>query len=73
MKNNSNRDEIYEKNSRIHWDRLQNKKGDFKGAKYNPSFGQDAGIQKTLVETYKDNTKKSTEQKAEEEGETINL
>ena len=38
--------------------RLENKQGDCKRVKHNPSFGQNTGIQKTLVETYKDNTKK---------------
>jgi DNA modification methylase len=33
--NNSSRDEIYEKNSRIHLDRSQNKYRDCKGIKYN--------------------------------------
>jgi len=48
-------------------DRLKKKHRDSKRAKHNHSFGQNTGIQKTLVETYKENTKKkSTEQKAAE-------
>ena len=36
QKNNSSRDEIYEKNSRIHLDRLQNKYTNYKGIKITP-------------------------------------
>jgi len=46
--NNSSRDEIHEKNSRIHLDRLQNKWTNCKGAKNNTNFGQITGIQEKL-------------------------
>ena len=48
MKNNGSRDEIYEKNSRIHLDRLQNKYTNYKGIKNNTNFGQITGIQEKL-------------------------
>jgi len=55
MKNNSSRNKIYEKNSRIHMDRLQNIHGDCKRTKYNCSFGQNTRIKKKLVATHKQN------------------
>ena len=42
------RDEIHEKNSRIHLDRLQNKCTNSKGVKNNTNFGQTTGIQEKL-------------------------
>jgi len=48
QKYNSSRDEMHEKNSRIHWDRLQNKCTNCKGVKNNTNFGQIAGIQDKL-------------------------
>ena len=45
QKNNSSRDEIYDKKSRIHLDRLQNKYTHYKGIKNNTNFGQITGIQ----------------------------
>ena len=48
QKNNSTRDEIQEKNSRIHLDRLQNKYTNCKGVKNNTNFGQITGIQEKL-------------------------
>jgi len=47
-RDNSSRDEIYEKNSRIHLDRLQNKYTNYKGIKNNTNFGQITGIQEKL-------------------------
>jgi len=44
-KNNSSRDEIHEKNSRIHLERCQNKCTNYKGVKNNTNFGQITGIQ----------------------------
>jgi len=38
------RDEIHEKNSRIHLSRLQNKYTNCKGIKNNTNFGQNTGI-----------------------------
>jgi len=52
-KNNSSRDEICEKNSRIHLDRLQNKYTNYKGIKNNTNFGQITGIQEKLDKTCK--------------------
>ena len=49
QKNNSSRDEMHEKNSVIHLDRLWNKYRDCKGNKYGPSFGQNTGVQKKLI------------------------
>ena len=45
QKNNSNRDEIHEENSRIHLGRLQNKYTNCKGVKNNTNLGQITGIQ----------------------------
>ena len=53
QKNNSSRDEIHEKNSRIHLDRLQNKYTNCKGVKNNTNFGQITGIQEKLDTTCK--------------------
>jgi len=52
-KNNSSRDEIHENNSRIHWDRLQNKCTNCKRIKNNTNFGQITGIQEKLDITCK--------------------
>ena len=43
------------KYSRMRLGRLQNKHRDSKRTKYNPSFGQNTGIEKKLVATYKQN------------------
>ena len=51
--NRSSRDEISQKNSRIYLERLLNK---YKRIKHIPSFGQNTGIQKKLVATYKQNS-----------------
>jgi hypothetical protein len=48
QKNNSSRDEIYEKNSSIHLDRLQNKYTDHRGIINNTNSGQITGIHKKL-------------------------
>jgi hypothetical protein len=53
QENNSSRDEIYEKNSRIHLDRLQNKYTNCKGTKNNTNSGQTTGIQEELDTTCK--------------------
>jgi hypothetical protein len=53
--NNSSRDEICEKNSRMHSDRSENKYKDYKVIKYNPSFGQNMETQEKLDITYKSN------------------
>jgi len=53
QKNNSSRDEIFEKNSRIHLDRLQNKCTNCKGAENNTNFGQITGIKEKLDTTCK--------------------
>jgi hypothetical protein len=42
------RDEIHEKNRRIHLDRTQNKHRDCKGNKYKPSFEKSTGIQEKI-------------------------
>ena len=55
QKNNSSRDEIYEKNSRIHLDRLQNKYTNYKRIKSNNNFGQITGVQEKLDITCKQN------------------
>ena len=52
-KNNSSRDEIYENNSRIHLDRLQNKYTNCKRVKNNIKFGQITGKQEKLDTTRK--------------------
>jgi len=39
---------VYEKNSRVHFDSLQNKYINFKGVKINTNFGQITGIQEKL-------------------------
>jgi len=44
---------MYGKNSRVHWDRLQNKYTNYKGIKNNTNFGQIAGIQEKLDTTSK--------------------
>jgi hypothetical protein len=46
-------EEILEKNSRIHLDRLQNKCTNYEGVKNNNIFGQINGIQEKLVTTCK--------------------
>ena len=46
-------DETYEKNSRIHLDRLQNKYTNYKGIKNNTNFGQINGVQEKLDTTCK--------------------
>ena len=51
QKNNSSRDEIHEKNSRIHLDWLQNKCTNCKGIKNNTNFRQITGIQEKLDTT----------------------
>ena len=51
--NNSSRDEMYEKNSRVHLDRLQNKYTNYKGIKNNTNFGQITGVQEKLDTTCK--------------------
>jgi len=43
----------YEKNSRIHLDRLQNKYINYKGIRNNTNFGQITGIQEKLDTTCK--------------------
>ena len=48
QKNNSSIDEIYEKNSRIHLDRLQNKFTNCKGIRKNTVSRQTTGIQEEL-------------------------
>jgi len=53
QKNNSSRDEIHEKYSRIHLDRLQNKLTNCKGVKNNNNFGQITGIQEKLDTIFK--------------------
>ena len=53
MMNYRSKDEIHEKNSRIHLDRLQNKYTNCKGVKNNNNFGQIAGIQEKLDTTCK--------------------
>jgi hypothetical protein len=53
QKNNSSRDEIYEKNSRIYLDRSQNKYTNYKGIKNNINSGQTTGIQEKLDITFK--------------------
>jgi len=52
------RDELHEKNSRIHLDRLQNKCANNKGVKNNINFGQITGIQEKLDTTCKLNASK---------------
>jgi hypothetical protein len=52
-KSNSNRDEIYENNSRIHLNRSQNKYTNYKGIKNDTNFGQITGIQEKLDTTCK--------------------
>jgi hypothetical protein len=52
-KNNSSRDEIHEKYSRINLDRLHNKYTNFKGVKNNTNCGQITGIQEKRDTTYK--------------------
>jgi len=49
----SSRDEINEKNSRVHLHRLQNKCTNCKGVKNNTNFGQITGIQAKLDTTCK--------------------
>jgi hypothetical protein len=51
--NKHQRDEIYEKNSRIRLDRLQNKYTNHKGIKNNANSGKITGIQEKLDTTYK--------------------
>ena len=53
--NNSSRDEIYEKNSRIHLDRLQNKFAHCKGIRNNTGSRQITGIQEEMDKTCKHN------------------
>ena len=48
-KNNNSRDEIHAR----YTDQLQNKHRDGKGIKYNPSLGQNTGLQKKLGAPYK--------------------
>ena len=48
--NNSSRDEIHSKNSRIHLDRLQNKYTNCKGAKNNTNFGQITGYKRNWIQ-----------------------
>jgi hypothetical protein len=45
--------EIYEKNCRIHLDRLQNKYTNYKGMKTNINFGQITGVQRKMDTTCK--------------------
>jgi hypothetical protein len=49
------RDKVHEKNSRIQWDRLQNKYINCKGVKNNSNFGQITGIQEKLDTKCKQN------------------
>jgi hypothetical protein len=44
---------MYEKNSRIHLDRLQNKYTNYKEIKNNTNLGQNTGIQEELDTTCK--------------------
>jgi len=53
LKNNSSRDEIHEKNSKIHLYRLKIKWAICKGVKKNTNFGQIPGIQEKLDTTCK--------------------
>jgi hypothetical protein len=46
--NKHKRDEVYEKDSRIHLDRLQNKSTDYRGIKTNTNSGTITGIQEKL-------------------------
>jgi len=62
QENNSSRDEIYEKNSRIHLDRLQNKFTPCKGIRNNTGSRQTAGIQEQLDTTCKQNASWRTAQ-----------
>jgi hypothetical protein len=55
-KNISSGDELHEKNSRTHLDRLQNKYTNCEGVKNNCNFGQITGIQDKLDTTCKQNT-----------------
>ena len=55
QKNNSSTDEIHENNSRIHWDRLQNKYTNCNGIKNNTNFGQITGVQEKMDTTCKQN------------------
>ena len=55
LRKNRNRDEIYEKNNRIHLDRAYNKHSVCKGIKYKLRFGQNVGVQKKLFAIYKQN------------------
>jgi len=55
QENNSSRDEIHEKISRIHLDRLQNKFTHCKGIRNNTGSRQTAGIQEELDTTCKQN------------------
>jgi len=48
QKNNSSRDELHDKNSNIHLERLQNNSTNCKGVKNNTNFGQITGIQENL-------------------------
>jgi hypothetical protein len=62
IENNSSRDEMYEKNSRIHLDRLQNKFTHFKGIRNNTGSRQTTGIQEELDTTFKQNASRQTTQ-----------
>jgi hypothetical protein len=53
QKNNSSRDEIFEKNSRIHLGRLQDNYTNCKGIKNNTNSGQMTGIKEQLDTTCK--------------------
>ena len=53
QKNNSSRDEIHEKDRRVHLDRLQAKYSNWKGIKNNTNFGQITGTQEKLDTTCK--------------------
>jgi hypothetical protein len=52
------RDEIHEKNSRIHLNRLKNKCTNYKGVKNNTNFGQITAIQEKIDTTCKKNASK---------------
>jgi len=55
QENNSSRDEIYEKNSRIQFDRLKKEFTHCKGIRNNTGSGQTTGIQEELDTTCKQN------------------
>ena len=73
MKNNSSRDEMCEKNKRIHLDRSYNKQTDFERNKYNPVFDKIKTYRRNWLQHMNRNPRnrltrivKTTEQQAEE-------